>query len=91
MPGLHLRSREGHAGHAWSDVSDWAGRAGRSRFRSGDHYGWGLLTLEGSEGHWRALRSVDGHVEEERMLGRTVSRSETVGLGLSFEKIRFGL
>ncbi|CAK9093922.1 Purple acid phosphatase 21 [Durusdinium trenchii] len=51
----------GHGGNNEKLYNRWQ-QSAVSAFRSGDHYGWGLLTLEGSEGHWRALRSVDGAV-----------------------------
>ncbi|CAK0888696.1 unnamed protein product [Prorocentrum cordatum] len=51
----------GHGGNYEELYDAWV-PSKLSAFRAGDHYGWGLLTLDGDVHSWEARRSSDGAV-----------------------------
>lgn len=74
----------GHGGNNEKLYNRWI-ESQTSAFRSGDHYGWGILTLSpGGHGNFQARRSVDGAVMDSFDFARENEAIEVTGDSAAF-------
>lgn len=78
----------GHGGNNEKLYNRWM-ESQSSAFRSGDHYGWGILTLSGGHGSFQARRSLDGAVMDSfefmaRMENEVTEVTEVTGDSAAF-------